>query len=441
MIQVNLIPHPLLVIGLIIVLAVISGEVQRRLGIPQVLGFIIIGIILGPVFFGLIDETLLTLSPIITAIALGFIGYNIGNEFRISTVKKEARKLLPILVAETIGTYFLVFFVILFWLRDPLLAILLGSLAAATAPAATADIIWEFKSKGPVTDSLMFILIMDDVIAIILTSIAISVVVLFLNPLSVTLFQIIATPAIDIGVSLLIGAGFGFLLAHFLQNVKDHGRYILLLISVILLIIGIAELLQASYLLTCMVFGIVLSNRVPKESIELGNEAEKILSPFILLFFVFFGAGMIDPTLFITGGILVVTTAILYVIARTVGKYFSTRLAAKASENPPTVVRYLGLCLFSQAGVAVGLSVVIADYMAQLGAPQYATIIVGVIGLSTLIFQLFGPLAVKTAIHRAGEVNSENNHEVQESSETVDTRARQEDLSFDENTEPTSRSE
>jgi Kef-type K+ transport system membrane component KefB len=410
--------HPLLIIGLIIFLAVVGAEIQRRLGVPQVLGFIIIGMLLGPLFLGLINEALLSFTPIITAIALGFIGYNIGNEFRVSTIKKEARRLFPILVAETAGTYFLVFLVVLIWLRDPILAILLGSLAAATAPAATADVIWEFKSKGPVTDSLMFILIMDDVIAIILTSVAISIVMLIFNPLSIPLFLVIATPLLDIGVSILIGAGFSLVLAHFLQNVKDHGRYILLLISVILLIIGIAEFLQASYLLTCMVFGIVLSNRIPKESIELGNEAEKILSPFILLFFVFFGAGMIDPALLITGGFIVISTAILYVIARTVGKYFSTRLAAKASSNPSTVVRYLGLCLFSQAGVAVGLSVVIADYMTQLGLPHYAMLVVGVIGISTLIFQLFGPFAVKTAIHRAGEVNNnEENHEPQERSE------------------------
>lgn len=414
MLQVFPEPHPLLIIGLILALAVIGAEVQRRLGIPQVLGFIIIGILLGPLFLGLIDEPLLSFAPIITALALGFIGYNIGNEFRIDTVKKDARRLLPILAAEAIGTYFLVFFAILFWLRDPILAILLGSLAAATAPAATADVIWEFKSRGPVTDSLMFILIMDDILAIILTSVAISIVVLFLNPMSATLFVLIVEPVIDIGLSILIGAGSGFLIARFLQKVKDHGRYILLLISVIMLLIGVAEFLQASYLLTCMVFGIVLSNRIPKESIELGNEAEKILSPFILLFFVFFGAGMINPTLIITGGILVVSTAILYVISRTIAKYFGTRIAAQLSKSPPTVTKYLGLCLFSQAGVAVGLSVVMADYMNQLGAPHYATMIVGVIGISTLIFQLFGPIAVKTAIHRAGEVNHEALNEAQE---------------------------
>ena len=400
--------HPLLIIGLIIFLAVVGAEIQRRLGIPQVLGFIIIGILLGPLVFGMIDETLLSFSPIITAIALGFIGYNIGNEFRIDKVRKNASKLFPILIAETLGTYFLVFFAVLFWLRDPILAILLGSLAAATAPAATADIIWEFKSRGVVTDSLMFILIMDDVIAIILTSVAISFVVLIINPVGTTLLALVAAPVIDIGLSVLIGAGFGLLLAHFLQNVKDHGRYILLLLSVIVLIIGIAEFLHASYLLTCMVFGIVLSNRVPKESIELGNEAEKILSPVILLFFVFFGAGMINPALLVAGGLLVLITAIIYVITRTVGKYCGTCFAAKITGSPSSVSKYLGLCLFSQAGVAVGLSVVMAEYMTQLGLPEYAIIIVGVIGISTLIFQLFGPLSVKAAIHRAGEVNNNN---------------------------------
>ena len=398
----------LLVVSLVVVLTVISAEIQSRLGIPQVLGFILTGIVLGPLFLGLIDERLLALSPVVTTVALGFIGYNIGNELKFNKIGKQSRNLIPIILAESLGSALLVFCLVYFWLHDPIPAILLAGLASATAPAATADVIWEFKSRGPVTDAVMFTLIIDDVIAIILTSITMSIVLLFLVPVVLPLPLIIAAPVIEISMSLVLGAGVGSILAFVLKRVEDHARYILLLVSVILLVIGIAEFLHFSSLLSCMILGIVVGNRIPNEAQDLGHEAEKIISPVILFFFVLFGAGMVDPAVITIGGVFIVTTTILYVTGRGIMKYFGTRFAANIGDNPPTVKRYLGLCLFSQAGVAVGLSVVIADRLNQLGFPNYAFLIVGVIGISTLIFQIFGPLALKFAIHRAGEANNNN---------------------------------
>jgi NhaP-type Na+/H+ or K+/H+ antiporter len=231
-------------------------------------------------------------------------------------------------------------------------------------------------------------------------------VLVFLVPVVLPLPLLLAAPVIEISMSLALGAGVGVLLALVLSRVEDHGRYILLLVSVILLVIGVAEFFHFSSLLSCMVLGIVVGNRVPKQAQELSNEAEKIISPVILFFFVLFGAGMIDPAVIAMGGIFILTTTILYVVGRGLAKYFGTRLAANIGDNPPSVKRYLGLCLFSQAGVAVGLSVVIANQLNQLGFPHYAFLIVGVIGISTLIFQIFGPLALKFAIHRAGEANN-----------------------------------
>jgi NhaP-type Na+/H+ or K+/H+ antiporter len=396
----------LLVVSLVVVLTVISAEIQRRLGIPQVLGFILTGIILGPLVLGLIDERLLALAPVVTAVALGFIGYNIGNELRLSVARRQSRNLLPIILAQSFGPALLVFVITLIWLGDPVPALLLGALASATAPAATADVIWEYKSRGPVTDAVMYTLILDDVIAIVLTSITMSIVLILIAPTLLPLPLLLATPVIEIGGSLLLGAGAGLVLAYVLKRVEDHGRYILLLVSVILLLIGIAEFLHLSSLLTSMVLGIVLGNLSPDQAHDLSHEAEKIFSPVILFFFVLFGAGMVDPAVLAIGGIILVVTTLLYIIGRGVGKYFGTRLAANIGDNPPTVKRYLGLCLFSQAGVAVGLSVVIANRLNQIGLPHFGFLIVGVIGISTLIFQIFGPLALKFAIHRAGEANN-----------------------------------
>ena len=390
-------------IGLVVILSVLSAEIQRRLGIPQVLGFILTGILLGPQLLGVISPTLLSFTPIITSIALGFIGFNIGNELRIQTVKRDARKLLPVFLAESLGAFFIVYILMFLLFQNPIPAILLGSLASATAPAATADIIWEFKSRGPVTDAVMFILILDDIIAIILTSFAISSVILLLNPAAMNIVLFIALPLLEIGLSLLVGLIAGAFLCQILRRVEDHGRYVLLLVSMVIFLVGIAELLHISDLLTCMICGVVLGNRLPSEAHELTNEAEKIFSPIILIFFVLFGASMVDPALLSTFGTIIIITTIIYVVGRSISKYLGSRGGARLGGNPPTVQRYLGLTLFSQAGVAVGLSVVIADQLRLLGLSDLGALIVGVIGLSTLVFQIFGPLAVKFALERSGE--------------------------------------
>ena len=394
----------LFIIGLVVVLSVISAEIQRRVGIPQVLGFILTGLVMGLLFPSIVYTLLIPLLPLVTSVALGFIGFNIGNEIQLDTVRRDAPSLLPVLLAESLGAFLLVFGIMYLWFHDLVLALLLGSLASATAPAATADVIWEYRSRGPVTDALMFILILDDAVAIILTRVALGWVILLLVPTQTHPLFFMVPPLFEIGLSVAIGALAGFILTYVLRRVKDYGRFLLLLVSIIILLIGLAEFLHISDILTCMVFGIVLSNGVPKETHELSYEAEKIFSPVILIFFVLFGAAMVDPAV-LGGGAIIFITAGLYVAGRTTAKYLGSRLGARIGGSPPTVARYLGWCLLSQAGVAVGLSVVMSERLAQLGFPHYGMLIVGVIGISTLIFQIFGPLAVKAAIHRAGEAN------------------------------------
>lgn len=419
----------LLLAGIVVVLSLISARVQSRLGIPLVLGFILTGIILGPLVFGFIDRRLLDLSPIVTSVALGFIGYNIGNELKFSTIRDKSRRLMPIIIVESFGTALIVFVIMMFWLRDPIPSILLAALSSATAPAATADVIWEFQSRGPLTDAIMYTLILDDVIAIILTSLSLSWVSLILNPTMASLPMIIAMPIFEIGASILLGAGIGLLLAHFLKKVEDYGRCFILLISVIILLIGLAEFLHLSALLMCMVLGIVLGNQIPEETHDLGNEAEKIFSPVILIFFVLFGAQMVDPAILAVGGVFLIVTSLLFVVGRATAKYIGPRVAARFGDNPSCVRCYLGLCLFSQAGVAVGLSIIIADRLSQMGFSHYGFFIVGVIGISTLVFQIIGPLAVKFAIHRAGEVNHEQKGEFKTPVDNIEAKTDYEKLS------------
>jgi Kef-type K+ transport system membrane component KefB len=389
-------------IGLVILLAVISAEIQSRVGIPQVLGFILTGIILGPFILGIVSPTILELASPVTTLALGFIGFNIGHEIKLNIVRKEAKRLLPLLICESLGTFLIVSIVMFAWLQEPVLAILFGSLASATAPAATADVVWEYKAQGPVTDRLMFILAADDVISIVLVSVALSFTTMVYNPMEGALLIILVAPIIEIGLSIVLGAISGVLLAHFLGKAEDPGRFFTYLISGIILLIGLAELIHISDIFSCMVFGIVLGNSVPERAQKLSHDAEKIFSPVILLFFVLFGA-QIDPSL-LSAGILIIITAVIYIISRTGSKYFGTRVGALIGKNPYSVSRYLGLCLLSQAGVAVGLSVVISDRLTSLGAANLGSIIIGVIGISTLVFQIFGPLATKRALHKADEV-------------------------------------
>lgn len=379
-----------------------GAEIMNRVGIPRILGFMIAGLVLG--MSGLFtSETRAALFPLVD-LALGLIGYNIGLEIRKDIFRGHARRMSVILIAESILTFVVVTVLTGIILGAWHIAIVFGALASATDPASTVMVIWERKTKGNLTDTLMFILAMDDVIAILLANAAITIAILFYSaPGTVTILSAVFVMLFEIVASIAAGAILGFIMVYFV-NREDNRREILEFeLGMIILLVGLMSWLHLSALLACMVFGFIVGNWVSSDKDPVSHTLKVVMSPIVMIFFVIVGASI---NLSVIAELTVILLAAAYVIGRTFSKYFGARGGAEITNTPSPTTKYLGLCLMSQAGVAVGLSLVVEQNFLTLGSAEaifYGTLILNVIALTTMILQVFGPIAASEGLKRAGE--------------------------------------
>ncbi|MCK5342765.1 MAG: cation:proton antiporter, partial [Candidatus Heimdallarchaeota archaeon] len=420
-------------------LGVLGSDALKKLKIPVILGFILMGIVAGIVLrpFGLFQEHYASITNVVVAVALGFIGFHLGSEINWNTLKSMSSKVFIILLFEAFITFILVTLLVLAITQELYLALLFGALASATAPAGTAAVFWEFDCKGPLTSTTMIILALDDIFAIVLTDFAIDYASIHLAGIKFDLFNLFVPMLIDISFSICLGLIAGILFSIALNREEEHGEYVNLVIGAVLVCIGISGFLEISYILSTMVFGITIASLTQKPEIDLqkramisemfGSSAEgiigkidhkylkessnephqifhevyKIGSPIIALFFVLIGINL-DITTLAQIGFL----GLLYLIGRTVAKSIGAYIGAVVVKAEENVRNYLGPCLYSQAGVALGLAVLISDKLAALGVPETGLLVLNTITATTIVFQIFGPLAIKWAVQRSGEARS-----------------------------------
>ncbi|MFX0149989.1 MAG: cation:proton antiporter [Candidatus Hodarchaeota archaeon] len=430
----------LIFIGLIIAIGVIGSDLLKKIRFPQILGFILVGIGLN-IFLTFIgqDISITEVLDIIVAVTLGFIGFNLGSEIDWKTIRSMSSRILVILLFEALLTFFAVTFVIYLVTNQFHIAIVFGALASATAPAGTATVFWEHKTEGELTTTVMFILALDDVVAILLTDFAIDFVTLtYTNTHGFDFWALFYPVFFDIGTSLLLGVIAGLIVAYLLNREDDHAEYVDLVIGSILVCIGLSSVLRISYILPTMVFGITVASLCEKPDInfkakkvirelfetssseftdihfeklkekektephQIFHEVYKIASPFIAIFFVLIGFSL-DLTMLMEIGLV----GILYMTTRTLAKTIGARTGASLVKSESVVQKYLGPCLLSQAGVALGLAVLVSEHYVTFGAEaaQIGLFILNTIIATTIIFQIFGPLAIKWAIDKSGEAN------------------------------------
>ena len=393
----------LLLLGLALFGGTIGGQLFKKLRIPQVVGYIFVGIILGVSGINLLDRTILHTFKPFNYFALGIIGFMIGGELKKEVIVKFGKQFITILLLEGLFAYF--FVAVLIYIVGMMIygnstvvvpiALLLGSIASATAPAATTDVLWEYKTKGPLTSILTGIVAMDDALALTLFAISASIAGSILGHKGNT-FMLFFKPVYEILGAVVLGVLAGYFLRHEIKRFKSEDKILTFSIGVILLMLGIASSLMVDVLLTAMVIGIILVNYKTKMSREIFKLIEKFTPPIYILFFVLFGAGLNVKNLDIS----VVIIATVYLVGRTLGKMLGANLGGRLSHAPPTVTKYLPFCLFSQAGVAIGLSLVAGQsFHSDIG-----NTIVVVITLTTFLVQLFGPISTKWAVTKAGEV-------------------------------------
>ena len=394
-----------LLLGIVMFFGAVGGRVFKKLKIPQVVGYIVIGILIGSSGLQVLGkETIAALNPVST-VALSMIGFLVGGELKLNIIKKYGKQFVGILLFEAITPFFIVggiIFAVSLAITKNLnlsisLGLILGAICSATAPAATTDVLVEYRTRGPLTTIVYGIVAMDDAFALILYAVANTISSPLLDGNSVSFGIQLLMIAKEIFGSIFLGGIFGIILGMVIRNIAtEEGRILSFALGSLFLCTGISMTLNLDNILCAMSLGFFMANFAPKKTRSVFTLVEKFTPPVYVLFFVLVGAKLdiwiITPYL----GLI----AIIYVLGRSFGKALGSMLGALITKAPETVRKYLPFCLLSQAGVAIGLSIAAGNDFPNSVGPQILLIITA----TTFIVQLAGPIFVKYGVTKAGEV-------------------------------------
>jgi len=420
----------MLVVGLLTLAGFYFGRLTRRLKLPSIIGFMVVGIIMGPSVLGLIDSSMEQQLSFITEISLAFIAFSIGLELKASWLRKQGFGIILVILGESFGAFVAVAFCMYMvvtlgfstaLLSNPVqfaaLALLFGALAPASAPAGTVAVIQEYKAKGSLTQSLYAVVGFDDALAVIIFgfTLAISKQLLlaeagatpgllpgaFLNPLR------------EVLLSLFVGAAIGTLFSLLTRTLKSPHNLLILLVGLILVANGLCAVLHLSFILTCMMFGALVANTQPHNLRQRIHEDLEFFMPLLFIFLFGLAGANLDAALLPQLGVI----GVVYILARSAGLIGGASLCARIGKLEPNIQKYLGIGILSQAGVAIGFALIIRHDLAGIGT-EVAKVngeivtsgdIIGstaltIITATCVFFEIVGPILVKFALNRAGEI-------------------------------------
>lgn len=401
-------------------IAVFAGLLMTRVfkpfKLPSVTAYLIAGVLIGPYCLGSLhidgigfvsEEAVSTLS-LISEVSLAFIAFSIGNEFRLEELKKTGRQAFVIGIFQAVAATVLVdlaLFAIHLIMPDKISVaqvLTLGAIATATAPAATLMVVRQYKANGPLTKLLLPIVALDDAVGLIIFAVSFGIAKSLVSG-SVDMVSILVNPMIEIIASLVLGAIMGWVLTQLEKLFNSNTNRLNMTIAVVFLAASISMMdfhigpvhVTFSSLLVCMMLGTVFCNLCPL-SADVMTASDKWTSPLFALFFVISGAEL-QLSVFTDGAIIFI--GIVYIVFRCLGKYFGAHFSAQATHCSPEICKYLGITLFPQAGVALGMCATAA----QLG--EQGSLIRNITLFAVLIYELVGPLLTKDALTKAGEIH------------------------------------
>jgi Kef-type K+ transport system membrane component KefB len=381
------------ILGIILLLGLLLGKLGGKFKLASVPGYLIAGLVLGPSILGVINhETIEQLSPI-TGMALGIIALIIGGEFSLNSIKKLGKALVFMGILEIIGAAVLVTGVMMLFTHNFALSLLLGGLSVATAPASTVVVVKELQASGPLTESLLGIVALDDMFGVMTFGVIVAIVKGLVGNLGETsVLLMIARPLVEIGGSIILGASLGFLFTYLIKETSNEKSLLALILGGVFFTNGVANLFELSPILSNMVLGAVIRNlsQSHKKVFEL---IEGIEVPIFIAFFALAGSEFQLYRLADFGFI-----GLIYVLVRLLGKVTGARLGGELGKASNRVKKYLGFCLMPQAGVAVGLVI-----RAQEIYPQASNFILNVVLTSVMISELLGPPLTRFALVKTGE--------------------------------------
>lgn len=394
------------------------SRVAKKVKLPAVTAYLIAGIVIGPCVLGALNidglgitEEQLNGFGIICDLALGFIAFSMGNEFRLAQLKKIGKQATIIGIFQAVFTTIIVDALLIglhFIIPDKFSlssAIVLASIATATAPAATLMVVKQYKAKGELTNILLPVVALDDAVGLVIFAISFGVAK-SLNAGSVDIISIIIEPLLEIVLSLGLGALMGYLFTQCEKIFHSKSKRMAVTVTFVMMTVAISSLqfhisnihIAFSSLLSCMMLGTIFCN-ICDFSEELMDHSDRWVTPILILFFVISGA---ELNLKIFNNITIILIGVVYIFSRTIGKYFGANISARATKCSPNIIKYLGITLLPQAGVALGMAIKTA---AELGAD--GNIVHNITLFAVLIYEIVGPFLTKQCLLKAKEIDPE----------------------------------
>ncbi len=408
----------LLSIGIAMTAGLLLSRLVKKLKLPAVTGYLIAGILIGPYCLGqlgidglgFVSGEQVKANKILCDVALGFIAFAIGDEFRISSLKKIGKQATVIGIfqavvativvdAALIGLYFL--------LPEGTIsipaALVLGAVATATAPAATLMVVRQYKAKGKLTDILLPVVAIDDAVGLIVFAVSFGIAQSMNAGVALSVISVVVEPLLEVVLSLLLGFVMGVLFSLAEKYFKSNSKRLTLSITFVIMSVALSMFethigdvhIKFSSLLVCMMLGTVFCNMCDFSE-EIMGKTDRWTAPLFLLFFVLSGA---ELEFDVFGNVMVILIGVVYILTRAVGKIAGAAISAKVVKCEPNIVKYLGITLLPQAGVALGMSLIAANTLGEVGV-----MVRNITLFAVLVYELVGPLLTKIALTKSGDI-------------------------------------
>ena len=435
----NSLDNVLLCLAIALLAGLLLSRLAKKLNLPAVTAYLVAGILVGPYALGQLSALIgvdgigftsvsngnggftspyLHAFVILKDAALGFIAFSIGNEFRLSQLKKIGKQATIVGIFQAVVTTLLVDIALILLhliMPDKLpleAAIILGAIASATAPAATLMVVKQYKAKGPLTDILLPVVALDDAVGLILFAISFGVAK-GLGTGEVSVLSIVVEPLLEIVLSISLGAVIGYLFSFCERFFHSRSKRLAVSVAFLFITIAISSMkfqigavhIGFSSLLACMMLGTIFCN-ICDFSEELMDRVDRWTAPLLIVFFVTSGAEL-DLSVFTSLSIVII--GIVYLIFRSLGKYTGALSSAKFSKCDDNIVKYLGITLLPQAGVALGMANTVQQYYNSpaIHNSEVGVVVVSITLFAVLVYELVGPALTKIALTKAGDINPE----------------------------------
>ena len=407
----------LLTLSIALLAGLLLSRLAKKIQLPAVTAYLVAGVLIGPFVLGSLNipgigitHDQLSSFTIIADVALGFIAFSMGNEFRLDQLKKIGKQATVIGIFQAIFTTIIVDIALIalhFAMPDKLslsAAIVLGAVATATAPAATLMVVRQYKAKGPLTNMLLPVVALDDAVGLVVFAISFGIAK-SLNTGAIDVLSVVLEPLLEVVLSLLLGFVMGLLFTLCERFFHSRSKRMAVSVTFVMMTVAISCLkfeifgihVGFSSLLACMMLGTVFCN-ICDFSEELMDRADRWTAPILILFFVISGA---ELELSVFANIAVVIIGIVYIAARSLGKYFGAGISARMTKCDPNIVKYLGITLLPQAGVALGMALKATELGAEGAIVRNITL------FAVLVYEIVGPFLTKVSLTKAGDIKPE----------------------------------